>query len=73
MDRWVPINYCFMSVIVRSRSVANKLIADTDSTKFLGLIIDILLRKNHFDRLMSKLSKVYYAVRAAKSFMNEKR
>jgi hypothetical protein len=51
--------------------MANKLIADTHSTKFLGLIIDnILLWKNHFDQLMSKLSK---AIRAAKSFMNEKR
>jgi GMP synthase PP-ATPase subunit len=63
-----------MSVIVRSRSMANKLIADTHSTKFLGLIIDnILLRKNNLDQLMSKLSKEYYAIRAAKSFMNEKR
>ena len=59
---------------MRSRSVANKQIADTQSTKFLGLIIDnILLRKNRFDQLMSKLTKEYYAVRAAKSFMNEKR
>jgi len=53
--------------------MANKLIVDTHSTKFLGSIIDILLRKNHFDQLMSKLSKEYYAIRAAKSFMNEKR
>jgi UDP-N-acetylglucosamine:LPS N-acetylglucosamine transferase len=62
-----------MSVIVRSRSMDNKLIADTHGTKFLGLIIDILLRKNHFNQLMSKLSKEYYAIRAAKSIMNEKR
>ena len=70
----VTTNYCFRGVVVRSRSVANKQIADTQSTKFLGLIIDnILLRKNRFDQLMSKLTKEYYAVRAAKSFMNEKR
>lgn len=63
-----------MTVIVRSRSMANKLIADNHSIKFLGLIIDnILLRKNHFDQLMSKLSTAYYAITAAKSFMNEKR
>jgi len=53
--------------------MAYKLIADTHSTKFLGLIIDILLRKNHFDQLMSKLSKEYYIIKASKSFMNEKR
>ena len=58
VDGWVTTNYCFMSVIVRSRSMANKLIADTHSAKFVGLIIDnILLRKSHFDHLMSKLRK----------------
>jgi hypothetical protein len=61
-----------MSVIVRSLSMANKLIADNHSTKFFGLIIDnILLQKNHFDQLVSKFGKEYYAIRAAKSFMNE--
>jgi len=72
VDGWVTTNYYFMSVIARSRSMANKLIADTHSTKFLGLIIGILSRKCHFDQLMSKLSKEYYAIRAAKSFTNEK-
>jgi len=60
VDVWVTTNYCFMSVIVRSRSMTNKPIADTHSTKFLGSVIDnILLRKCHFDQLMSKLSKEY--------------
>jgi hypothetical protein len=56
---WVTTNYCFMRIIERSRSIANKLIAGTQSAKFLGLILDnILSWKNHIHQLMPKLRHV---------------
>jgi hypothetical protein len=53
-------------------SYGNKLITNTHSTNFLGLIIDSTLSwKNHIDKLMSKLSSACYAIRAVKSLMTQ--
>jgi hypothetical protein len=53
-------------------SCGNKLITNTYSTNFLGLIIDCTLSwKNHVDKLMSKLSSACYAIRAVKSLMTQ--
>lgn len=53
-------------------SCGNKLITTTHSTKFLVWIIDnILSLKSHSDKLMPKLSKACYAIRAVKSFMSQ--
>jgi hypothetical protein len=53
-------------------SYGNKLITNTQSTNFLGLIIDSTLSwKNHIDKLMPKLSSPCYAIRAVKSLMTQ--
>jgi hypothetical protein len=53
-------------------SYENKLITNTHSTNFLGLIIDSTFSwKNQIDKLMSKLSSASYAIRAVKSLMTQ--
>jgi hypothetical protein len=50
---------------------SNAIIANINSTKFLGLIIDSTLSwKDHITRLTSKLNKAWYAIRAIKPFMS---
>ena len=45
-------------------SCDNKLIKETENTKFLGLDIDSSLSwKDHIDQMMYKLGKAYYAIR----------
>jgi hypothetical protein len=51
----------------------NKQIANSTSTKLLGLIIDSMLSwKSHIDWLMSKLSSACYVIRAVKPYMTQK-
>jgi hypothetical protein len=50
----------------------NKLIANSTSTKFLGLIIDNMLSwKSHIDWHMSKLSSACYVIRAVKHYVTQ--
>jgi hypothetical protein len=50
---------------------SNTVITNTNSTKFLGVIIDSTLSwKDHITRLTLKLNKACYAIRAAKPFMS---
>jgi hypothetical protein len=50
---------------------SNTIITNTNSTKFLGLIIDSTLScKDHITGLTSKLNKACYAIRAIKPFMS---
>ena len=50
---------------------SNTVITNTNSTKFLGVIIDSTLSwKDHITRLTSKLNKACYAIRAVKPFMS---
>ena len=53
-------------------SYGNKLITNTHSTNFLGLIIHSNLSwKNNIDKLIPKLSLARYAIRAVKSLMTQ--
>jgi hypothetical protein len=50
---------------------SHKIITNTKSTRFLGLIIDSSLSwKDHISELTSKLNKACYAIRAIKPFMS---
>jgi len=50
----------------------NKLIKNTQNTKFLGLAIDSSLSwKDHIDEIMIKLSRACYAVRFVQHFMSQ--
>ena len=50
---------------------SNTIITNTNSTKFLGVIIDSTLSwKDHITRLTLKLNKACYAIRAVKPFMS---
>jgi len=50
----------------------NKLIKNTQNTKFLGLAIDSSLSwKDHIDEIMIKLSRACYAVRCVQHFMSQ--
>ena len=50
---------------------SNSVITNTNSTKFLGLIIDNTLSwRDHIVELTSKLNKACYAIRAIKPFMS---
>jgi hypothetical protein len=50
----------------------NKQIANSTSTKLLGLIIDNMLSwKSHIDWVISKLSSACYAIRAVKPYMSQ--
>ena len=50
----------------------NKYIVNTTITQFLGSVIDTTLSwKNHVDKLMDKLSKACYAIRAVKPFITQ--
>ena len=53
-------------------SCDNKLIKETENTKFLGLDIDSSLSwKNHIDQMMFKLSRACYVIRYVKHFMSQ--
>jgi hypothetical protein len=50
---------------------SNTIITNTNSTRFLGLIIDSSLSwKDHISELTSKLNKACYAIRVIKPFMS---
>jgi len=50
---------------------SNKIIANSNSTKFLGSIIDSTFSwKDHITRMTTKLNKACYAIRAIKPSMS---
>jgi len=53
-------------------SCDNKLIKETQNTKFLGLAVDSSLSwKSHIDQMMTNLSRACYAVRCVQHFMSQ--
>jgi len=50
----------------------NKLIKETENTKFLGLDVDSSLSwKDYIDQMMFKLGRACYAIRYVKHFMSQ--